>query len=321
VRFWQKPTPWQVGTILIFGVLAVSTAAIFIRLAMETAQIRSVGFSLFLAASRLAIASLLIVLPQARATTGIPARSRFVLPLDSQAFYYAVGAGICLAVHFATWITSLSLTSIAASTTLVTTNPVWVALLSWLWLKEKPGKMTICGIAIALAGGMLIAWDGSETLSTAPNPLLGNCLALVGAWMASLYLLLGREAQNRGLGTNGYIKIAYTTAALVLLPLPWLFGGQYSGYPAAVYLYIFLMALISQVLGHTSVNWAVRWISPTLVTLGILFEPVGASVLGFFIFGEMPQPQTIGGAIILLLGVGITAIGTRDRDPQTSTTG
>ncbi|MFP4009129.1 MAG: DMT family transporter [Spirulinaceae cyanobacterium] len=313
MRFWQKPTPWQVGTILIVGVLAVSTAAIFIRLAMETAQIRSVGFSLFLAASRLAIASLLIVLPQGR--------SRFALPLNSQSFYYAVGAGVCLAVHFAAWITSLSLTSIAASTTLVTTNPVWVALLSWLWFKEKPGKIAIFGIAIALAGGIFIAWGGSESLNTAPNPLLGNGLALIGAWMASLYLLLGREAQNRGLGTNGYIKIAYSTAALVLLPLPWFFGGQYGGYPAAVYLYIFLMALISQVLGHTSVNWAVRWISPTLVTLGILFEPVGASVLGFFIFGEMPQPQTIWGAIILLLGVGTTVIGTRDRDGQTPSTG
>lgn len=312
MRFWQKPTIWQVGIILVLGVLAVSTAAIFIRLAIETAQIRSVGFSLFLAASRLSIASLLIILPQVRSRPGIA--------FNSQAFYYAVGAGICLALHFAAWITSLSYTSIAASTTLVTTNPVWVALLSWWWFKETPRKTTIGGIAIALGGGLLIAWGNTDPLTTADRPFLGNSLALVGAWMASLYLLLGREAQNRGLGTNGYVTIAYTVAALILLPLPSLFGGQYSGYPAAVYLYIFLMALISQVFGHTSLNWAVRWISPTLVTLAILFEPVGASILGFLVFDEIPSLTTIGGAIVLLMGVGITVLGSRDRDSQMSST-
>lgn len=304
MRFWQKPTSWQVGLILVLGVFAVSTAAIFIRLAMATAQMRTVGFSLFLAAMRLSIASLLIVLPSRR--------SRF--SINAPGFYFAAAAGVALAVHFAAWITSLSFTSIAASTTLVTTNPIWVALFSWVWFKEKPSKIAILGIAIALFGGILIALGDTETTATATHPLIGNLLALVGALMASAYLLLGREAQNRGLGTGGYVRVAYTTAALVLLPLPWLFGGQYGGYPVAVYGYIFLMALISQVLGHTSVNWAVRWISPTLVTLGILFEPVGASLLGLAIFGEVPSLQTIWGAVVLLIGVGITIWGMGDRE-------
>jgi len=113
---------------------------------------------------------------------------------------YAGAAGLCLALHFATWITSLSFTSIAASTTLVTTNPVWVALLSWLWLKEKPNALTILGIGVAFGGGVLIALGDTGAVTAGSNPPLGNFLALVGAWMASLYFLLGREAQQRGLG-------------------------------------------------------------------------------------------------------------------------
>jgi drug/metabolite transporter (DMT)-like permease len=307
VRFWEKPTPWQVGAILILGVFAVSSAAIFIRLAIDAAQTRGVGFSLFLGASRLILASLML----------LPAwRQPSPTPIEYRAFYYAMAAGLCLAIHFAAWITSLSFTSIAASTSLVTTNPIWVAVLSWLWFKETPRKTTIVGIAIALLGGVGIAWGSADVSTSGSNPLVGNLLALIGAWMASLYLLFGREAQNRGCGTSRYVAIAYTTAALILLPLPWLSGAGYTGYPAAVYFYLFLMALISQIIGHTSVNWAMRWLSPTLVTLAILFEPVGASFLGLMIFGEIPNGAVLVGALVLLCGVAIAILGMRDRAAQ-----
>lgn len=123
--------------------------------------------------------------------------------------------------------------------------------------------------------------------------------------MVSLYLLLGREAQRRGLGIGSYVAVAYTTGALVLLPLPLIFGVNYVGYPVAVYLYILCMAVASQVVGHTTINWAVRWISPTLVTLAILFEPVGSSFLGYLIFEELPGLLVLVGAVVLLSGVAI----------------
>jgi drug/metabolite transporter (DMT)-like permease len=222
---------------------------------------------------------------------------------------YAAAAGVCLAVHFATWITSLSFTSIAASTTLVTTNPVWVALLSWLWFKEKPTRLTVLGIGVAFMGGVLIALGDTGAVSAGNNPPLGNFLALVGAWMVSLYLLLGREAQRRGLGIGSYVAVAYSTGALLLLPLPLVFGSTYVGYPIAVYLYILLMAVASQVVGHTTINWAMRWISPTLVTLAILFEPVGSSFLGYLIFKEVPGLLVLMGAVVLLGGVAIAIAG------------
>ncbi len=311
MRRLKQPLKWQVGLILVVGVFAISTAAIFIRLAMDAntfyytnASAQGVGFSLFLAASRLAIASLVL----------LPAwRNLRQTQLSPGALRYAGAAGVCLAVHFATWITSLSFTSIAASTTLVTTNPVWIALLSWLWFKEKLTRLTVLGIAVAFTGGVLIALGDAGATTVGNNPLLGNFLALVGAWMISLYLLLGREAQRRGLGIGSYVVVAYSTGALVLLPLPLIAGSTYVGYPIAVYLYILLMAVASQVVGHTTLNWAVRWISPTLVTLAILFEPVSSSFLGYLIFKEVPGLMVLVGAIVILSGVAVAIYGSRDK--------
>ncbi|MFB8792087.1 MAG: DMT family transporter [Potamolinea sp.] len=300
----KQPLPWQVGLVLAAGVIAVSTAAIFIKLAISTAGVSGVGFSLFLSASRLTIASLIL----------LPAwRNLKPSQLNPGALRYAIAAGICLSLHFATWITSLSFTSIAASTTLVTTNPIWVALLSWFWFKEKLTKLTILGIAIALFGSIFIGFMDTPTVSSASNPLLGNFLALVGAIIVSLYFLLGREAQDRGLGIGAYVAVAYSTGALVLLPLPLIFGSTYFGYPVAVYIYILLMAIASQVVGHTILNWSVRWISPTMVTLAILFEPVSSSFLGYLIFKEIPGKLVLLGAVILLTGVAIAVFGTREK--------
>ena len=296
----QKPAGWQVGIILAIGVLMTSTSAIFIRLSFAIADQSGIAFSLFLAASRLIVTSILL----------IPSWRNFnKKAYPAQAYYYAIAAGICLALHFSAWISSLSFTSIAAATTLVTTNPIWVALLSWLWWREKPHRLVMGGIIIALLGGLLIAFGDANASKNYSNPLLGDTLALLGSWLASLYLLFGREAQKKGLGIGQYILIAYTTAALCLLPLP-LFSKQgYFDYPPLVYLYIILMAIFPQLIGHTSINWAVNWISPTIVTLAILFEPLGSSFLGWLIFQEIPPITVLGGGLILLLGVAIAAIG------------
>lgn len=293
----QTPPKWQVVLILAVGVLAVSTAAILVRLAIATAGVSGVGFSLVLAASRLAIAALILA----------PTWKQIYLARPpAPALRYAVLAGVVLAIHFATWITSLSYTSIAASTTLVTTNPIWVALLSRFWLGERLPFTTWVGIILALAGGILIGW--SSPVNTSSWPLLGNTLALLGAWAASLYFLLGQRSQAFGLSTGRYITVAYTVAAAVLLPLPWLVKTSFTGYPTVTYGYIVLMALLPQLIGHTSFNWALRWVSPTLVALVILLEPVVSSLLGYLIFQEVPGPGVLYGAAVLLLGVGRAAI-------------
>jgi drug/metabolite transporter (DMT)-like permease len=299
----SKPSKQTVGLVITLGIFSVSTAAIFIRLAFEAANTQGVGFSLVLAASRLAIAAIFL----------LPTwRNHQTQELQRSAFLYSIAAGVCLAVHFATWISSLSYTSIAASTTLVTTNPVWVALISWLWFKERPTWLTSLGIAIALSGGILIG-VGSSGTELGSDPLVGNSLALIGAIAVSFYFLLGREAQRQGLGIGRHAALTYTTAAVVLLPLPLFFNTGYFGYASEVYLWIGLMAIFPQLIGHTSFNWAVRWISPTLVTLTILAEPVGSSILGFLVFRENPGVIVGIGAIVILVGVAIAALGTAQK--------
>lgn len=300
MKIIKQPLRWQVGLVFLAGVLAISTSAIFARLAIASAGVSGVGFSLFVAGSRLTIASMLLLpaLPKLRQAQLAPG-----------ALLYASGAGICLALHFVTWITSLSFTSIAASTTLVTTTPIWVALVSWLWFKEKLTRLTVLGIGVAFVGGVLITLGDGASLSGGSNPLLGNSLALMGAVIASLYVLWGREAQQRGLSLGSYSAFAYTMGALLLLLLSLLWGVSYLSYPVAVYVYILLIAIFPQMVGHTSFNWLLRWINPTLVTLAILFEPVGACFLGYLIFQEVPGVLVLVGAVVLLVGVAVAVYG------------
>ncbi len=267
---------------------------------MGAAGMSGAGFSLFLAASRLILASI-VLLPNWRNLLGEK--------ISSRAYILAVAAGVSLSLHFGTWITSLSYTSVTASTVIATTNPIWVSLLSWLIWRETISRLTLSGIVIALAGGLVIAWGGFGN-GAYSNQLLGDFLALIGGIMASVYFLLGRSAQRAGLSTNNYVTVAYTTSAIVLLPFPFFFRVSYWGYPSLVYLYVILMALFAQVIGHTSFNWALRWVSPVIVTLVILFEPLGASILAIILFGEIPSPRVIYGSILLLLGVASAVIGT-----------
>jgi drug/metabolite transporter (DMT)-like permease len=295
-KLTTKPKTWQIILVLIIGIIGISTAAIFIRLCQEITGLKDIEFSLFIAASRLIIASLFL-------SPTYP--NLFKTKISPSGLFYAISAGICLGFHFATWISSLAFTSVVASTTIVTTNPLWVIIISWLWWGEKPSNKTIFGIFIALMGGVIIAF-GDYGINSGNNPLLGNFLALLGSWGSSGYLLLGKQAQNQGLSVSNYIAIAYLSGAICLFPLPFLVGSGYFGCRFLVYFYIILMAIFSQLIGHTSLNWGMRWISPTIIALLVLFEPIGSSILAFLLFGEIPSILVLIGAFCLLIGVIIT---------------
>jgi len=293
----NSPSRWRVSLILLLGIGAASTAAILTRFASLSVLASLSGFSLVIAATRMGFAALLLAPLWRNILSHRP---------SGAALRWAIAAGFALALHFASWITSLSYTSIAASTTLVTTNPLWVTLLSWWWYGDKPRLLTWLGIGIALLGSSFIGF-GSQATAIATHPALGNGLALVGAIAASFYFLLGREAQQRGLSISHYAAIAYTTAAIFLFPIPFWLGLGYTGYSVQTYLYLLLIALIPQLVGHTSLNWAIRWVSPTQVALTILLEPVFSSVLAVILFKEIPSSLTWLGIPLLLLGVGVTA--------------
>ena len=285
-----SPSYTRIYTVLAVSLAAISVAAIFIRLADAPGVV--------VAAYRMVIASF-VLLP-----LSIPALRRAVF--TRQTLLYSVLAGLFLGGHFATWITSLSYTSVAASVSLVASQPLWVALLGWLFLGLAPSFLVLLGVLLAIAGGALI---GFGDFGSGSAPLLGDALAVTGALCGAAYLLLGRAAQRQGLSLNAYVGVAYSVAALVLLPLPWLLGVPYVGYELATFAWIALLALIPQLVGHTGVNYAMKYLPPTLVATAVLLEPIGASLFALLLFREVPPLTTLIGAFVLLLGVLLTVQG------------
>ena len=181
----SQPARWLPFVVLGIGLAAISFGAIFARLA----QAEGVS-SLAVATWRLGFAALII-------TPVAFLQSRHELArLTRKQIGMALAAGFFLALHFATWISSLEYTSVASSTALVTTNPLWIGLASFLIFRETPTKMMIGGIALSFAGSLFIFWSDSQTASAGSNPMLGNLLALIGSWCFSAYLLIGRRLRH-----------------------------------------------------------------------------------------------------------------------------
>jgi len=285
----DRPARSSAYLVLLAGVLAVSCASIFVRLAQAEG-----APSLSIAAGRLGLAALLLT-PLALKRAG-----REIGALTRRQVLAALAAGACLAVHFAVWITSLAFTSVASSAALVTTIPLWVGLASWLILKEKQGPGVWLGLGLTVLGSLLIGL--SDRGGPASRPLLGDGLALAGALAFCGYALIGRGLRAR-LSTLAYVWLAYGSAALVLLAWLFLSGGGLTGLTGPAWLCILALAVIPQLIGHTSLAWALRHLSATFVTVALLGEPIGAAVLAFVIFGEGLAPLQAGGFGALLGGI------------------
>lgn len=285
----MEEVPSRTLWVLVAALIAVSLAPIFVRLADAPGVV--------VAAFRMAIAAAVIAPLTVRGLRRTPLTRRTLAP--------TLLAGVLLAVHFATWITSLSYTTVAASVTLVATVPLWMALLSWWFLGLAPSLTTLLGVLIAIAGGATIAF-GDAGAETASAPLLGDALALIGALSVTGYLMLGRVAQRAGSSLNAYAGVAYAVAALVLLPLPAILGMPYLSYTTETFTWIALLAFVPQLIGHTGINFAMKHLDPTLVSTTLLLEPVGAAVLALALFGEVPSAVTAVGAAVLLIGLGMT---------------
>jgi drug/metabolite transporter (DMT)-like permease len=284
--------------VLFTGVLIASTASIMITGAID------LGISpLAVAAGRLSIAALILTpITWARSGTELRQLSRRDLGL-------ALIAGLFLTIHFATWISSLAYTSIASSTALVATNPIFVALASWLILRERLRVGIWMGVVVTIAGSLLIALSDSST-GHGSAPLWGDLLALLGAMTVSGYFLIGRQLRSR-LSLLPYIWLVYTTAAVGLLIVMGLSGQSLIGLPALGYLLIFGLAIGPQLLGHSAFNWAIKYLSPTLVTIAILGEPISSALLALLIFQQPLQPLQLVGGGILLAGIAIASLAER----------
>lgn len=291
-----RPLPFLV---LGVGVAVVSFAAILIRLAQAEG-----ASSLTIAAARLGIAASILA-PIAWLRHG-----REILALGRRAWVLCILSGGLLALHFWTWISSLEYTSIASSTALVTTNPIWVGLASALLLRERPAGAAIFGIVLTIGGSLLIFAADAQLQAGGRAPMLGNLLALLGALAASGYLLVGRALRD-GISLVAYVWLAYAIAAAVLLLGLAATGASLASVPRSAWVFLLLLAIGPQLIGHTAFNWALRRLSATFVAVSILGEPVGSALLAVALFGETFSPLQLTGFVLLLAGIVVAAFGER----------
>jgi drug/metabolite transporter (DMT)-like permease len=257
--------------------------------------------SLVIAAWRLGLAVLIltpIVLARYRADLARLTRREIGLALLSGAF---------LGLHFASWITSLEYTSVISSVVLVSTSPLWVALVAPLVLRERPNRMTLIGIVIAIGGGCLVSLGGGA--GSAPhqdNPLLGNALALLGAVAVAGYFIIGRRLRSR-VSLIPYIWLAYGGGAILLCATVLVMGKPVAGLAADAYLWMTLLALFPQLIGHSAYNYALGHLSAAYVSLTTLGEPIGSTILAAVFLSELPGTLQLVGSVLIMLALVIAS--------------
>ena len=288
--------PWRIYAVIAGGVAVVATSSILVRLA----QGQGVP-SLAIAAWRLSIAAL-ILLPFVLAMRGAELRA-----LTRGDWRLAGAAGAFLALHFAAWIASLEYTSVASSVALVTTNPIWIALFSALVLRESMPRVRVVAVALSMAGSATILWADVGTAGTgSPQPALGNALALIGSLAVCGYFLIGRRLRAH-MSLLAYIGVVYAMAAVCLMLMAAGAGVALAGYTGFAWILLAALALGPQLLGHSAFNYALKHVSPTMVALAVLGEPVGSTVFAWLLFDEAVGPHKLAGMALLLGGIFLAA--------------
>jgi len=277
---------------LCIGIAAVSFASILIRFAHGGGMP-----SLAIAAWRLILASV-ILLPYAWAT-----RRDEIRDLSSREWVLLVASGVFLGLHFATWIASLGYTSVASSVVLVSMGPVFVGLGSWLLLRERPGALLAVGIILAAGGSVAIGWGD---LDQGRDQLMGDLLALAGAVFVAGYLMIGYRVRARRSLTT-YIALVYGVAMITLVIIVLIARQPMFGYGLDTYGWVLLVALGPQIIGHSTLNWALRYLSATFVSIVTLAEPIGSGLLAYLLLGEAVTWSTALGGATVLAGIYIAS--------------
>ncbi|MBS3788060.1 DMT family transporter [Candidatus Bipolaricaulota bacterium] len=273
--------------IMLTGVVAVSFAAIFIR--MSTAPPLIISFY------RMFFSSLLIFFYASfRGDIGAELRK-----LTRKDFFLLSIAGLFLSIHFAFWVTSLSHTSVASSVVLVTTQPLFIVLIESIFLGKKPSKKFLVGLMVAASGSFLI---GFGDFQMAEFGLVGDVFALLGAVMAAGYFLIGGEVRGR-IKILPYILVVYGFSSVFLLVLCLVAEVPLISYSPYNYSLFLLLALVPTLIGHTSFNWLLSEVKASMIGVTILGEPIGSSLLAIIFFGEYPSYWVIAGGSFVLLSI------------------
>lgn len=221
--------------------------------------------------------------------------------LEPKQVILAVLAGLFLAGHFATWITSLHYTSVANSVTLVSMQPLFAAILSTVFLREQPSRRQWLGIVVAAAGAIIIGATGG---AAGGDHLKGDLLALSGAAFGAAYFLIGRVLRG-SISLWQYTSTVYGVAAVALVITAILNGVPLTGYGRNDWLVFVALAAVPMMLGHTGVNYALRYVPAYVANIVVLGEPIGATLIAWLLpaIAEVPTPRFIAGAVLVLAGI------------------
>lgn len=286
--------------ILLIGVIAVSTSAIFVRL--STAPSGVIAFyRLFF--------SVLVMLPLFLSKY----RSELLL-LSKKDWLFSALAGIFLAFHFILWFESLHYTSVASSTVLVTLQPLFAFLGTYFFFKERISLKAIISGGIAVAGSIMISWGDFRISGIA---LYGDFLALIACALITAYLLFGQHVRKR-VTLVTYTFVVYSMSAITLLLYILIQKLPLFPYQPSDWLYFLLLALVPNLMGHTLFNWSLKWLSTSIISIAILFEPVGATILAYIFLQEQTVWTQIVGGIIVISGIMLFALGEKKR-PKAAT--
>ncbi len=299
-----RATPYRAYFVILLAVVTTSSAAILIRYALDADMP-----PLLIAAARLAIAAV--------ALTPLALRRHLpqVAKLARRELALIALSGLCLAIHFTAWVSSLQYTTVLVSVVIVSTGPIWVAILEVLFLHIRLSRLVVAGLIIALAGGVIIGIPsngGAELAARGAHELsataTGALLAWIGALSVSVYMLIGRALRTR-LPVIPYVWLVYGVAAISACSVILLTSTQVTGYAAEGYAVLLAMGLAPQLLGHSSLNYLLEYFPAAMVSMFSQLEPLGSALLALALFRELPPQQQIIGSIIIVAGVLVASRG------------
>jgi drug/metabolite transporter (DMT)-like permease len=275
--------------VMTFGIFAISSGSILIKFTTDVPAI-------MIATYRLIFSTIILLFILKIKGIGIA-------KMNKKCWFLSALSGFFLSLHFITWITSLSYTSVASSVVLVTMNPIFVGILAFFFFKERLHIFLISGILLSVLGSIVLTLgdSGLEGLRiTNEKALIGDILALTGALMASFYLLIGSKIREK-IDLMSYITVVYGFSAIFLVVISLFLGLDFTGYKTSSYFYMLMLAVLPQLIGHTSFNWALKHLKSSMVAITTMGEPIGASVLAYFLLGESIKfTQFIGIALIFI---------------------
>lgn len=272
---------------IVVGVLGISLSSIFVKYSMAPSAVT--------AAYRL----LWTVVLMTPVTFGSREIRTELFQINPKTLLLSCLSGLFLAIHFTLWFESLRHTTVASSTTIVCTEIIWVSLGYALFLKGKMSLKEIMTIGVTLGGSVLIAFADSGSGGT---HLYGDILSLLAAIAVAVYVLIGRVVRKTA-STTVYTYIVYSSCAAVLLLMCLIQGNALWGYGISGIIVGLLLAVFSTILGHSIFSWCLKYFSPSFVSASKLCEPVAASILAGFLFGEIPSAMQLAGGILILGGV------------------